>query len=181
MTITSSVVLGLIIETFTAMTYAVYLTMTVSTTHRRAAPTRAANAIHRAAINEHGILMSSLRLRTCRLKVQTRRHRNLSSIKINVQLINLKKERSLKSRIETSDVNFIIALVKADYVINYAEVVSEFTSLNWYIIRGRCSGLLTLVPMSILVASLYHPFQGFQRAQRRRRIWVWSLGQEVFI
>ena len=54
MTITPSVVLGLIIETFTAMTYAVYLTMTVSTTHRRAAPTSATNAIHRAAINEHG-------------------------------------------------------------------------------------------------------------------------------
>lgn len=73
--------------------------------------------------------MSSLRLRTCRLKVQTRRHRNLSSIKITIQLINLKKEKSLKSRIEASDVNFIIALVKADYVINHAEVFSEFTSL----------------------------------------------------
>ena len=43
---------------------------------------------------------------------------------------NLKEEKSLNSRIEISDVNFIIALVKADYVINYAEVFNEFTSLN---------------------------------------------------
>lgn len=65
----------------------------------------------------------------CRLKVQTKCHQNLSVIKITVQVINVKKEKSLNSRIEASDINFIKALVKADYVINYAPVFNEFTSL----------------------------------------------------
>ena len=41
-------------------------------------------------------------------------------IKITVQLSNLKKEKSLKPRIDASDVNFIKALVRAGYIINYA-------------------------------------------------------------